>query len=165
MKKILSIILIVAVIFALPICILAFSTDAPQKETYTIVVNGQIIDLSDLPVSPYKEGTTVMVPLRKIGEALGYKVDFDPKTNAITIDDEYIQKAILFDGTTTVVFEGRLKVINMSREIENQVPTVIHDGCAYVPLEFFAEFFNDTVIDGSNITIAPSKCELNTDME
>lgn len=162
MKKILSIILAAATILALNIP--AFATDNTQEEAYTIIVSGQTIDLSDLPISPYKEGNTVMVPLRKIGEALGYKVDWDPETNAITMDDEYIQKATLFDGTTTVIFEGRLKVINMSREIENAVPTAVYDGYTYVPLDFFKEFFNDTIIEGISISIAPSKSELHTNI-
>lgn len=162
MKKILSIVLAATTVLALSSP--TFAVDNTQEETYTIIVSGQTIDLSDLPISPYKEGTTVMVPLRKIGEALGYKVNWDPETNAITMDDEYIQKATLFDGTATVIFEGRLKVINMSREIENEVSTAVHDGYTYVPLDFFKEFFNDTIIEDTFISIAPSKSELHTDI-
>ena len=138
----------------------AFATGDIQNEAYTIIVNDQPLDLSDLPLTPYKEDDTIMVPLRKIGEALGYTVSWDPETGEITIDDDYIQKATLINGAATVVFEGKLQVINMSREIENAVPTVIHDGYTYVPLEFFQEFFNDTAIEGAAITIAPSKSEL-----
>ena len=144
----------------LALCVPALAADALPETPYTIAVCGQTLELGDLPVAPYQEGTTVMVPLRRIGEALGYKVDWDPETDAITIDDEYIQKATLFDGTAAVVFEGRLQVINMSRETENQVPTAVHDGYTYVPLEFFQEFFNDTAVEGTSITIAPSKSEL-----
>lgn len=162
MKKLLSMILAATAVLALYIP--AFAADDIQEESYAVVVDGQTIDLGDLPVSPYKQGSTVMVPLRKIGEALGYKVDWDPETNAITIDDKYIQKATLFDGTAAAVFEGRLQIINMSREIENEAATVVHDGYTYVPLEFFTEFFNDTAIDGSHITIAPSRCEIQTDI-
>lgn len=46
----------------------------------------------------------------------------------------------------------------MSREIQNTVPTEIHGGYTYVPLEFFREFFNDTSFDGTNINVEPSKC-------
>lgn len=158
MKKFLASVLALMMLFSL--CIPAFATEDIQNEAYTIIVNDQPIDLSDLPLTPYKEGDTMMVPLRKIGEALGYKVSWNPETGAITIDDDYIQKATLVSGTATVVFEGKLQVINMSREIENTVPTVIHNGYTYVPLEFFQEFFNDTAIEDATITIAPSKSEL-----
>ena len=130
------------------------------EEAYTIVVNDKTISLDDLPFPAYKDGETLMIPLRKIGEALGYKVEWNPENEAVTIDDEYIQKATLFDGTAEAVFEGRLKVIDMSREIENEAPTAIRDGYTYVPLSFFKEFLNDTVIENGKIIIAPSKYEL-----
>ena len=109
---------------------------------------------------PYYEGTSLMVPLRKIGEALGYTIKWDSQTGAITIDDNDIQKATLYDGTAIIVFEGHLKVINMSREIESTERTVIHNGYTFVPLELFKEFFNDTIIRGNEIEITPSKSEL-----
>lgn len=157
MKKFLSAAL--AAIMFISVSIHAFAAE-PDAQPYTIIVSEQILDLSGLPRAPYREGETVMVPLRKIGEALGYKVDWDAQTGAVTLDDEYIQKATLHHGTSAVVFEGHLQIINMSREIENSVSTAVHDGYTYVPLEFFQEFLNDTAVEGSKITIAPSKCEI-----
>ena len=162
MKKFLVSVLALVTVFLL--CIPAFATEEVSNEAYTIIVNEQALDLSDLPIAPYKEGDTMMVPLRKIGEALGYKVGWNSETKLITIEDYYIQKATLVNGTTSVIFEGKLQVINMSREIENAVPTVIHNGYTYVPLEFFQEFFNDTSIEGTTITIAPSKSELHSNI-
>lgn len=155
MKKILSAAL--AAIMLVLICVPAFAAET-DAQPYTIIVSEQILDLGRC--TPYREGDTVMVPLRKIGEALGYKVDWDAQTGAITIDDEYIQKATLYSGTAEVVFEGHLQIINMSREVENSVKTVIHRGYTYVPLEFFREFLNDTAVEGSKIIIAPSMCEI-----
>lgn len=157
MKKFLSAAL--AVIMFISVNIPAFAAE-PDTQPYKIIVNEQTLDLSGLPCAPYREGETVMVPLRKIGEALGYKVGWDAQTGAITIDDAYIQKATLYNGSAKAVFEGHLQIINMSREIENSVKTVIHKGHTYVPLEFFQEFLNDTAVEGSKITIAPSKCEI-----
>lgn len=161
MKKILTGILAFAAVFCLCAPCFASETDA----AYTVSVSGHTLDLSDLPTAPYAQGGTIMVPLRKIGEALGYKIGWDAETGAITVDDEYIQKATLYAGTAAVVFEGRLTVINMSRELENSVETVIHDGCTYVPLEFFQEFFNDTAVEGTAVTIAPSMCEISSYLE
>lgn len=127
---------------------------------YNIIVNGQSQDTSDLPKQPYNDGETVMVPLRRIGEALGYSVDWDASTCAITIEDTYIQKATLFNGTADVVFDGKLEIINMSRKVENSAKTVIHEGHTYVPAEFFGEFFNIVNIDGFDIYIEPCKSEL-----
>lgn len=164
MKRLLTSIVALGAVFLL--CIPAFAAGTNQKGTgtaYAIMVNGKALDIRGLPVAPYEENGTIMVPLRKIGEALGYEVEWDAETRAITVDDKYIQKATLFDGVAAVVFEGKLQIVNMSREVENAVPTVIHNGYTYVPLEFFQEFFNDTAVEGAMIKIAPSMCELNSE--
>lgn len=129
----------------------------PEKLAYAIVVEDEFIDLTDLPCLPYYEGDTLMVPLRKIAEALGYQVGWDAKSGAITVEDRYVQKATLFNGRDMVVFEGKLQIINMSREVQNAVKTTIHDGYTYVPLAFFDEFFNDTAVEGTTITVQVSK--------
>lgn len=166
MKKVITAILFIAIVFSLGTSVLAVETSQKdESEVYVIAVQDQILHLDDLPIAPYREGDTIMVPLRKIGEALGYTVGWDAESGAITLDDNYIQKATLYNGTAKVVLEGKLKIIDMSREIENAVQTVIHDGYTYVPMEFFQEFFNDTTVDGNTITIAPSMSELHTVIE
>jgi hypothetical protein len=145
------------------LCAPAFAAALPQKKAavpYTITVNDKTLDLGKLPLAPYTEGDTIMVPLRMIGEALGYEVNWNSETKAITIDDHYIQRATLFNGTATVIFKGELQIIDMSREVQNTAKTVIHNGYTYVPLQFFREFFNDTTVTGNVIMIAPSKSEL-----
>ena len=161
MKKLLSCVLAVVSIFMLTLPALAAEgPSTPESPSYTIIVSGNPVVLDDLPCQPYYEGDTLMVPLRKISEALGYRVDWDAETGAITVDDEYIQKATLFGGTASVVFHGHLQVIDMSREIENAAVSVIHDGVTFVPLEFFQEFFNDVTVTGTEITVAPSMNQL-----
>ena len=130
---------------------------APQ---YTINVCGRAAETEDIPCQPYYEGESLMVPLRKISEALGYKVTWDSDSGKITVDDDYIQKASLSEGTSEAVFEGRLKVINMSRTVENSAKTVIHGGYTYVPLDFFKEFMNDTEVDGKTINVSPSMAQI-----
>lgn len=161
MKKIFAGVLAWVSLLSLGLPALA-AEDAPTEAAapYTITVNGTALDLSGLPLAPYKEGDTVMVPLRKIGEALGYLIQWDPETQAITVEDRLIQAAVLFDGAAEVVFAGKLKIIDMSRTITNPAPTAVHSGCTYVPAEFFREFFNDVQIEGPVITIAPSMSEL-----
>lgn len=162
MKKFLSSILVIITLFSL--CCPALAKNDLSKG-YTIIVNDKMVDLSDLPVAPYQEKTVVMVPLRKISEALGYQVTWNSETQTITVDDEYIQKAILLNKSNTITFEGKLQIINMSREIDIEVPVIIHNGYTYVPLDFFKEFLNDTTIQGNTITITPSKSELHSDIK
>ena len=103
-----------------------------------------------------------MVPLRSVGEALGYKVGWDEATGAVTIEDANVQKATLFEGTNKVKFDGKLNIIDMSRDVANEKATVINNGCTFVPLKFFKEFMNDTSVNGVTITISPQKAEIQT---
>ncbi len=121
-----------------------------KNDGFTIVIGGKELDLSNLP---YYDGDTLMVPLRKIGEALGYKIGWDEKTGAITIEKENDRKATLFNGIKDVIFRG--KKDNKDNRFENKSKTVIKDGCTYVPLDFFNEFSNDTSIKGRTIKVAP----------
>ena len=130
---------------------------AEEESGFEVVVNGEKMECDK---SSFYSGKVLMVPLRKISETLGYKVEWDEKTGAVTVDDEYIQKATLYDKCKDIAFEGRLKVIDMSRVIESSADTIIINGCTFVPLEFFGEFFNDTQINGRSVYISPQMVEL-----
>ena len=133
--------------------------DTADGSSFTLVVGDKTLDITE---KPYYEGNTLMVPLRKIGEALGYKVGWDEKSGAITIEDSSIQKATLYDGTKDVVFDGKLSAIDMSRKVENTVCTTVNDGCTFVPLDFFKEFLNDTSVKGMTVTVAPSTASIDS---
>lgn len=124
-----------------------------------ISVNGSVLKL-DASAAPYEEGDTLMLPICPTAEALGYKVSLDEDSGTVTVDDEYIQKVTLTDGSDTAVFEGRLKVINMSRETTLSKPVKIFGGQAYAPAELFEEFFNDVITQGDTVYISPSTVEL-----
>lgn len=121
-----------------------------KNDGFTIIIGGKELDLSNLP---YYDGDTLMVPLRKIGEALGYKIGWDEKTGAITIEKENDRKATLFNGIKDVIFKGKNN--DKNDRFENKAKTVIKDGCTFVPLDFFNEFSNDTSIEGRRIKVAP----------
>lgn len=159
MKKRISIILAAAVVLMSAAAVFAEDT------AYTLTVNGTEIDLSDLPRAIYESDGHIMIPLSKTAEALGYRVEWDAETGNITVDDDYIQGAHLHSGTAKAVFTGHLKVIDMSREVENSAETVIYDGYTFVPAEFFEEFFNDVAVDGMNISVSPSMAELDGAVE
>lgn len=113
------------------------------------------LDLSALPCDPYYDGEYMMVPLRAVAEALGYKVSYNETTGEITVDDDYIQAATLKNGSANVTFKGHLQVIDMSREVELPVRVTIIGGHTYVPADFFIEFMNEVKIKNGVVTIAP----------
>ena len=163
MKRLASAALILTYLGALPCAAAEEAAGAPAntaEAAYTLIVNGKALDTGALPRAPYDDNGVLMVPLRIIAEALGYKVGWDEATGAITVDDEYIQAATLYEGTAEVSFTGHLKVINMTYDWTNDAPAVIHDGYTYVPLSFFERFFNDAAVDGMLISVSPSVADL-----
>ena len=76
MKKTLSALIALALSLAsLPALAAAEAAEAVEEtKSFSLLVNGNELTLDDLPAEPYIEGETVMVPLRKIAEALGYNV-------------------------------------------------------------------------------------------
>ena len=131
----------------------------PEKTAYTIIANSQTLDLSDLPYSAYLEGERVMVPMRKIGEALGYEVDWRRETGEIVMEDS-VQRVILRDGERTARIESKLRIIDLSRDVEMETPATVYDGHTYVPVELFEEFFDEVTVDGTTVTVEPQVYEL-----
>ena len=159
MKKFLAVLFSLCCVFALTLPV--FADEVAEKPcTIQVGLEKETLDLRELPRQPYRESDVLMVPLRLIAEALGYRVGWDAQTGAITVDDDYIQKATLYSGATEVVFEGHLKVIDMSRTAELSAAAVFHDVRTYVPLTFFTEFLNDVSEEDGVILVAPSMCTL-----
>lgn len=162
MKNILSSIIgIICVLFA---TVPAFATDIVTNVDavqYIITVDQETIDTNDLTYSTYTEGKTLMVPLRKISEALGYKVTWVPEVKEISVENK-IQKAMLNIGSNIVDVKGKLIYIDLSREIELNSQIKTYQGHTYVPIDFFSNFFNDIDIDMDkmSIDISPQRAEL-----
>ena len=158
MKKVLCSILCIIVLVFLVIP-KSESNAKMEAATYEIEVNGQNIDVSKLPYSAYKEGDTMMVPLQNVAKALGYKVTKISKKGEITIEDS-IQKAVFRRNSKKVKINGKLEIIDLSREVEYDEKIVMHKKTVYVPLEIFEEFGNQTSVDGININITTIMCEI-----
>lgn len=99
-----------------------------------------------------------MVPALETAEALGYINEYDASLGRLIIDDDYIQKAALFKGSNEAFFDGRLKVIDMTRENILNGKTEERDSTIYVSSDLFEEFFNTVTVSGSSIDISPSMC-------
>lgn len=136
----------------------------PVKDGFEVSVglDANRLDLSALPCDPYYDGEYMMVPLRAVAEALGYKVSYNEATGEITVDDDYIQAATLKNGSANVTFKGHLQVIDMSREVELPVRVTIIGGHTYVPADFFIEFMNEVKIKNGVVTIAPQMAHIDS---
>lgn len=98
-----------------------------------VLFNGANLDF-DVP--PMIENGRTIVPFRKIGEAIGAKVDYEDATKTI--------KAYK-DGRTVALQVGNTKAYVDQREIKLDMPPVIEKGRTLVPLRFFSEAFGASV--------------------
>ena len=142
--------------------LIGLSGCAPKDAGVAILIGWDKKELSqgELPCRSYYEGETLMVPLCEVAGALGYSAEWDSENKIAVIDDGYIQKATLTAGNKTVLFEGHLQVINMSREVELATALTVQEGIPYVPADFFTEFLNEVEYGEGIVTIAPSMVSL-----
>lgn len=130
-----------------------------KADGYRLIVNGAPVNTENLPYAAYEKEGVIMLPLRIIAEALGYKIDWIPATKDIIMEDS-IQKVVLHDGSATAHFTGKLTNINLSGAIELEAAVMVHDGNTYVPASLFELFFNEVNVKDMVISVSLGMCEL-----
>lgn len=126
---------------------------AASTPEYTLTVNGKEIQTSKTELMPFEQKGTVLVPLRATAESLGYTVNWIAADKAIRVEDS-IQSVIVKDGSTQAKFTGKLKVINLTQDVELPVPVQSRKGITYVPASFFEHFFNEVIVKEGNVSIS-----------
>lgn len=133
--------------------------EAAVWDDYRILVGGAPVSTKDLPYAAYEENGVIMLPLRAVGKALGYKVSWAAAAGDIVMEDS-IQKVVLHNGSSTAHFTWKLTNINLSGTVELETAAVIHNGYTYVPASLFELFFNEVRVEGTVITVSPGMKEL-----
>lgn len=91
MKKIINIFLTITMLLTM------FSIPVSAEDNITIYVNEQILQCD---VAPYIESGRIMVPMRKIFEALNAKVDWEGTTQTITATKDDIEIMLQINNST-----------------------------------------------------------------
>lgn len=113
-------------------------SEAPEK---AIIVNGQKIEADYL-----EDGENIMIPVRKVCEALGFTVTWDSETNGVVVEKmpQYCTFNIYEDGYT---FARTAPIMLGSKP-------VVKDCVTYVPVAFAGEIIPcDTKVENGVITI------------
>lgn len=126
---------------------------AASTSAYTLTVNGKEIQTSKTGLMPFEHKGTVLVPLRATAESLGYEVSWIAADKAIRVEDR-IQSVTVKNGSTLAKFTGKLKVINLTQDVELPEPVQSKKGVTYVPASFFEPFFNEVVVKEGNVSIS-----------
>lgn len=127
-------------------------------ENYKIVINGKTLDLGSQKLFAEKDAkgnTVLMVPLRAISEALGFKVDW--KDRSAFVDDGQMHTTITigkdeYSATTSVEgIAGATGLFSLGA-----APQIV-DNRTYVPLQIFEILMGNVEgmfkLDGTTVTI------------
>ena len=119
------------ILFATAICVVTIAgamyasankvSAAASEPAYTLTVNGKAIQTSKPELMPFEHKGTVLVPLRATAESLGYEVSWIAADKAIRVEDR-IQSVVVKNGSALAKFTGKLKVVNLTQDIELTVP-------------------------------------------
>ena len=139
MKKILSIILSVALMASLVPSAFAADIDARQPDVY---VNGKIVEFKDQAPYITDEGRT-LVPARGVFEAMGSVVDWDAENYVVTVSNENQKKEIsLKIGDTNMTVktadEESTKILD--------VPAQLMNNRTMIPLRAVSEALESVVV-------------------
>ncbi|MBB6023376.1 hypothetical protein HNR77_004476 [Paenibacillus sp. JGP012] len=126
---------------------------AASTPEYSLTVNGRVVEVKRAEQMPYEQKGTVMVPLRAAAEALGYKVSWIAEEKAVKVD-ESIQSALVKEGSTEAKFTGKLKIINLTQNVQLPAAVQSKKGVMYVPVTFFEPFFNEIIVKEGNVSIS-----------
>ncbi|GIQ68229.1 copper amine oxidase [Xylanibacillus composti] len=97
-----------------------------------VVLNGQVVTFD---AQPEIANARTMVPVRAIGEALGYEVEFEGTSVKLSLDDKSVTLQL---DDTQIAIEAAGEEPN--RRFMDVAPYA-KDGRTYVPLRFFSEEF------------------------
>lgn len=107
--------------------------DAAKKlKEVHVIWNNQIVQFDVKPM--IKNGRT-MVPIRKLAENFGYRVDWDQKTKTVTLTYEN-KKIVLKIGSMEITGDVKMKM---------DIAPFIVNGRTLVPIRFVSEAFNKDV--------------------
>lgn len=151
MKKLLSVILLIA-------AIMTFSVFADEISTVTVTLNGNAVDCASYGQEAIIVDGRTLVPLRAIFDALGATVEWDKETQTATS---------VLGQTEISITIGESKLLKNGEEIPLDVPAQIMNGRTLVPVRAISDSFGVVVDwDGDTRTViliqAPEENE-NTD--
>ena len=124
-----------------------------------IYVENRKLDTAGLPAPAFKKGRTVLLPLRKVADALGYTLTWLPEKRTARMDMS-IASMDFQDGVSTYRRRGKLQIIDLDQTFTYGAAPEILDGVTYVPADVFAAFFNDVAVSGDTVRITVQKAGL-----
>ncbi len=133
-------------------------------EKINLSINGVLLDDSKLPLQPINiDGSRTLVPLREVFENLGATVNFDSKTNNVTVVDGS-NTVVVTVGSTTGYINGKSVVMDAAPKYVSTSSTASKK--VMIPLRFVGEGLGyDVNYDAATRTVKVDKPKENTTEE
>lgn len=113
-------------------------------------LNGKDLELG--AVETYVSGDCTMVPVRQVGEALGFTVTWDGENRAVSMDDGVLHTTVTIG--TDLYWYASSTAIGMSAPTELGAAPEIRENQTYVPLSLFDMMYSEdgAAVEGETLT-------------
>lgn len=168
MKRTISLLTALAVAGSMSVPALAAGSDTPMEispnpavtadATMQVIVNGQFVT-----EDTYQVGGGVMVPVRAVAEALGFKVTWNDDWT-VNLNDGNMQCNLAIGDNFYVVYTANPELIGMSSPFELESAPELKNFTTYVPVSLFVPLLGndpDTVTLENNRIIITSEADPN----
>ncbi len=132
-----------------------------KNEAISILVDGKAFDLGD--TAAYESGKCTMVPVRKIAEKLGYKVEWDSEHQGVKLDNGEVN-TILYIGTDRY-YMASSTADGMSAPTPLGAAPALVNGVTYVPTGIFEILGEKVSVKGEDNTQIPNPFTEHKDLE
>ena len=132
--------------------VLVSQAEAAVKTPVKVTANGKAVDLGKTAI--VEKNGKVMVPLKAVSKALGFKLEWDAKTKTASIDDGTV-KTTLTVGQDAY-YKASSKAIGLTASFAYGASPEIMNGSLYVPVDVFKLLYSneDAVkINGDTVVI------------
>lgn len=156
MKKTMCVLLSCAAVFAASSACFAESEPmliSPAPAAYEVSADGKVIDFGK--DAPFEENGTVMVPVRKTAEALGFTVTWDGEHKGVKLDNGEVN-TIIYIGTDSY-YMASSTAIGMSAPESLGAAPVLKASVTYAPASLFGVLYcneNAVRVDDNRIFIS-----------
>lgn len=157
MKKIICSVLVSGVVLSSAVSAMCAET-APVLTSspisgYSVVMDGKTLPLpSD---SVFERNSHVMIPVRTVAEALGFKVEWDAENRGVRLDNGEVNTTISIGDD--LYYMASSTAIGMSAPISLGVAPVLKNGVTYAPVEIFNILYSSDVVSVKDKTITVNK--------
>ena len=125
--------------------VMLLTASAFASGDYKVTVDGAALDLGTL--APYEQDGRVMLPLRKVAEALGFAVTWNQETQTASVDDGLVKSSVTIGVDS--YYMASSQAIGMSAPQSFGVAPVLHSDSTFVPSDLFTLLCGQsTVKDG-----------------